>query len=816
MKKTITINISGIVFHIEEDGYEVLRTYLSSIGRYFSTYADSKEITADIESRIAEIFLARLTPSKQVITAEDVDSLIIKMGNIADFEAIEEEEFGYTGAATATASATSTATGTGTTTTPPKKLYRDLRRKLIGGVASGIGHYLTVDPLWIRLVFLFSLVDLFFLPGSFSSIAFITYVVLWIVVPGSSVLEEDKGVKKLYRNPDKRTVGGVASGIASYFGVDETVIRLLFVVSIFFFGGGILLYLILWAIVPEAKTITEKMQMQGEPVTLSNIEQNVKKNFQPSENGEESTLIKILLFPFRVIAAVFSALSQALGPIAYFLLDAIRVAAGVVLITGSVFLLIALCIAFFVAMGWTDSYNFIHFGNFPAELIRQSFPVWVYIPTFLALVIPTIAFGLLGIRIIAKHRVVSPVFGWTLFSIYILSLIGSGIALSLIVGQFRTKSSFEQERAFANVNKPLYLDIRRVADEEDNQFISLVVEPYEGDVPKLTQTFRAFGRNRQDAVNNARMTQYAVSQQDSVITFDSDLTFRENAQFRGQSLRLTLLMPYNQPFAVDNGLEEILDGYEFEFDGSSERNIWRFEQGKGLVCQNCPDEEIIYNESGESRTSPDGQIRTFNLRDFDRLDIGSAFEIDVQQGDTYKVTVSGDPDDVEEVEAQVSGDELEISYKRDLQIWDWDFDRKRVRVEITMPELAGVTFSGASESEVRGFTNANEVDIQVTSAAKSVIELNADRISIHVNSAADVELRGKARQLQAEVSSAARLRAFDLETEEAEVDASSSALAQVHATRQLNAEASSAGRVRYQGNPNVDSNVSSAGSVSRD
>ena len=73
MKKNISINISGIIFHIEEDGYEVLRKYLDSVNRYFSSFEDSSEIFADIEGRIAEIFLSKLSDGKQVVTHEDVN-----------------------------------------------------------------------------------------------------------------------------------------------------------------------------------------------------------------------------------------------------------------------------------------------------------------------------------------------------------------------------------------------------------------------------------------------------------------------------------------------------------------------------------------------------------------------------------------------------------------------------------------------------------------------------------------------------------------------------------------------------------------------
>ena len=93
MKINISINIGGIIFHIEEDSYDRLNSYLSSINRYFETFDDSKEILDDIENRIAEIFLGKLNDGKQVIVDEDIEELIQTMGTVADFEAqIEVDE----------------------------------------------------------------------------------------------------------------------------------------------------------------------------------------------------------------------------------------------------------------------------------------------------------------------------------------------------------------------------------------------------------------------------------------------------------------------------------------------------------------------------------------------------------------------------------------------------------------------------------------------------------------------------------------------------------------------------------------------------
>ena len=91
MKKTLSINISGILFHIEEDGYTTLKAYLDAINKHFSHYEDNQEIITDIENRIAEIFLSYLKNNKQVITAENVSNLIEKMGTIADFKAGEKD-----------------------------------------------------------------------------------------------------------------------------------------------------------------------------------------------------------------------------------------------------------------------------------------------------------------------------------------------------------------------------------------------------------------------------------------------------------------------------------------------------------------------------------------------------------------------------------------------------------------------------------------------------------------------------------------------------------------------------------------------------
>ncbi|MDH4296228.1 MAG: PspC domain-containing protein, partial [Cyclobacteriaceae bacterium] len=319
MKKNISINISGIIFHIEEDGYESLRKYLDSINKYFASFEDSSEILADIESRIAEIFLSKLNEGKQVITAEDVKALVTTMGSVSDFKAAEEQDFAA-GESKAGEQAKDSSGQGSKTFAQPRQLLRDQKRKILGGVCSGVGNYLNVDPVWIRILFAL----LAFAYG----LTVLVYIVMWIVVPGSFDLDEPEVGKKMFRDGERKVIGGVSGGVAAYFGIDIIAVRLLFILFTIFFGVGFIVYVVLWIALPEATSITDRMEMQGEPVTLSNIESTIKKNLNVDSEQEESLVTKILLFPFRLIGILITVLGKIIVP----LLEIFRVGIGILVI----------------------------------------------------------------------------------------------------------------------------------------------------------------------------------------------------------------------------------------------------------------------------------------------------------------------------------------------------------------------------------------------------------------------------------------------------------------------------------------------------
>ena len=152
MKRTITMNLSGIVFHIEEDAYEKLSNYLLTIKGYFKNTQGCDEIMGDIEARIAEMLQSKVNAGKQAVIMADVDYVISVMGSPETFaqDATENKEsnnkkednaYSYTGR---------------------RRVFRDPDDKVIGGVCSGISNYFDLDPIWLRAAFAIS----FFVFGS--------------------------------------------------------------------------------------------------------------------------------------------------------------------------------------------------------------------------------------------------------------------------------------------------------------------------------------------------------------------------------------------------------------------------------------------------------------------------------------------------------------------------------------------------------------------------------------------------------------------------------------------------------------------------
>lgn len=167
MNKTISVNIGGRVFNIEEIAFEKLNKYLNTIRGYFKNQETADEIISDIELRIAELFIERISNQKQVITDSDVDEIIAIMGQPEDYvegeEDAEDAHYTYRNRST-------------------KQVFRDPDNKIVAGVCSGISAYFGIDPIILRAIFV--IFTIFYGSG------ILIYLVLAIIIPKAKTTAE--------------------------------------------------------------------------------------------------------------------------------------------------------------------------------------------------------------------------------------------------------------------------------------------------------------------------------------------------------------------------------------------------------------------------------------------------------------------------------------------------------------------------------------------------------------------------------------------------------------------------------------------------
>ncbi len=290
MNKVININFQGRILPIEELAYEMLKQYIESLRAYFANEEGRDEIINDIECRIAELCEDRLKKGDTCITESAIQLIISSIGRPADFEAQDGFEQAFT------SNEEKKDESFAWENTTQKRLYRDEQNKVLGGVCSGIANYFGLDPLVVRILWIFLI-----------GVNILGYIILWIAVPSSSVKEVGGVRKRLFRDIDNKIVGGVCAGLSKYFGLRVGIIRLLFLIpfirfifnfehlhlfqfwdspdfpnffDITFSPGAVFVYIILWLVLPEAKTSADKLEMVGEKVDLNSIKNTIQNDME--------------------------------------------------------------------------------------------------------------------------------------------------------------------------------------------------------------------------------------------------------------------------------------------------------------------------------------------------------------------------------------------------------------------------------------------------------------------------------------------------------------------------------------------------------
>ena len=713
MKKTLSINIAGFVFHIEEDAYATLDAYLKSIHAYFASFEGSKEIIADIESSIAEKFWnIRETEKVEAISQSHVDTLIASLGTVADFKQLEEEDDKKEGYTAPTSEA------------GPKVFRRDITRKQLGGVAAGIARYFQVDPIWVRLILLVLLSASFPL-FHVGNIVFWAYIIIWAAIPGEMNPDDDKSYRKFYRDPEKKVIGGVMAGIAAYTGWDVGLLRVLAVLSVGLFGSGVIAYLVILVITPEAKTMKDKMEMTGEPITLENIENNIKKSIQPNET-EENGLTKVLLFPFRIAATVFSALKGPLNVIRWI----VQIFLGIILLIlaiAFIVALVALC-----AFGFTgiDQGQFVHMGPLPLYLIAKDLPIWAIPALVLAFLPVFVSIAVAGVSLLANRKFYNKTYKIASTTMVIMGWVGLFAAAAFYGRNFQRSASYNQVKDIAISDSTTYvLDIDKkdnetiwqmmlgekveefafdFDDEDDNHDYNeerfnranIEIEGYDGKTIQVIQYAKSQGLTRKEAESNAKKINYNYLQKGKDLRFDTHFGLSD-ARFRAQRLRVKIMIPYGKSFSMTRDfahyMDNVLESGYFQEDGQDLfiGSLWSFSADKGLVCLNrTPKEE---NDSNNEDFSDEkvGFTITKDLSEFNSIKglNTESSQIKISRGDLPKITYRGNQ-------------ALESSVRVENKVLIFEKIQPGIQVEIVVPELTNVELGGSASTEIVGFTTS--------------------------------------------------------------------------------------------------------------
>lgn len=619
MKKIININLSGRVIPIEDSAYEKLQGYIESLRRYFAHEEGRDEIINDIESRIAELMNDKIRKGANCVTEADVEEIIASMGRPEDFDA----EAAETANANQAGRSEQQYTYTGAEKKARNRLYRDTSDRMIGGVCSGLAAYMNVDPAIVRI--LFAIVTF----GGFG-VGFLLYLILWMVLPPKD-LEGFLG-KRLYRNPDDKVIGGVAGGLAAYFNKETWLIRLIFVAPLALniligilnglsWGHGFdlfpnivfgslngtlaLIYIVLWMVLPEARTNYEKMEMRGEKVDVNRIRENVRQEMDGVKERVKnwSEEVKESAQNFGTKAKEFaSTKGKAFG--AEINETARRSGRGIGHMIGVLFKAFFLFIAGSIAFGLFVGVLALIFGgvawwpvnNFLWTSKIQQFYAWGTLIFFL--LVPLVGFITWVIRRIIGTRSRNSYLGWTFGFLWTLGWICAILLVSGITRDFRdyehvdaavpmstqpakgkmivavTEPALEYTGSFGWIND----DGEGWDLSEDTIKLSTVrfsvIESPDSSFHVYEKKY-SYGSSREDALNRARNIQYHLTSRDSVLDLASGYAIDKSSKFRGQQVEIEIQVPLGKKIRFDRTVRQKLNPARFTVNKTYRRSRFR-------------------------------------------------------------------------------------------------------------------------------------------------------------------------------------------------------------------------------------------------
>ncbi|MBC7749788.1 MAG: PspC domain-containing protein, partial [Methylotenera sp.] len=408
-----------------------------------------------------------------------------------------------------------------------------------------------------------------------------------------------------------------SAGLGHYFGVDAVWIRIVLILLVFAgFGTGILAYIILWIVTPEAITTTEKLEMTGEPVTISNIEKKVREEFENvSDKIKNADYDKY----GNQIKTGAGKIGNSFGDFIMTIFKIFAKFLGVILIITGITVLFFLLIGIFtlgsgafIDFPWQ---GFIEAGNF------TDYPIWAFgLLMFFAVGIPFFFLALLGFKLLAPNmKSIGNIAKYTLLALWLIA-----VALAISIG-IKQASAFavdgrvvKKETINLNPSDTLFIKFKHndyfaknVEDRNDfmvtqdstgndiiySNEVSFKIEKTEEKAPYIQIEKEARGKSLSDAKQRAEQIKYSYKIIGNQLILDNYLLTELKNKYRDQEIEITLFVPEGLLLKIDSSVQNYdrSDDEYFNLHYSSDNYIYKVENSQ-IKCLNCPADENEYND----------------------------------------------------------------------------------------------------------------------------------------------------------------------------------------------------------------------------
>ncbi len=492
MKKAIKINLSGIIFHIDEDAYDKLKKYLDAISSHFSNQQESKEIINDIETRISELFEEKKLKEEDVISIDMVNEVIEIMGNPEDIADTGDEP-----------------------STGNKQFHSYHSSKN----------------------------------------------------------------KRLYRDPDNSVISGVCGGLGAYFNIDPIIFRLLFVILLFAGGASLLLYVILWIVIPKAETAGQKLEMSGEPVNVSNIEKKVRKEYESAKENVKAAANSETVKKTKNAANDFF---SALGKILLVFIKVILIIIGTSLVLSGIVLIIAIVSGTFVGL------HFLPFGAYDFTIAQFLAPftdplsvTLLVIGLMLLFLIPIVAmvYGLIKLIFSIKTKNRGLTIGAT--TLWVVALFMTVGIIAIESNNYSKSGSSITKSTLAIDSDTLVVSVNNLMKKDLDQFINIELGPdyewfFSEDLDKIYGKVnldikksgngicyieidkRSQGKTWEIAEVNAENLSYNFKSIDNTLIIDPYFYVGNDENWRIPSIELDICLPVGQYITLEKETRDLL------------------------------------------------------------------------------------------------------------------------------------------------------------------------------------------------------------------------------------------------------------------